>query len=100
MTRMKTLSLASALLAAALAAAPLTAQQTTAPQSGPPTGGMGHHGPMMGGHMNPPSVDVRVQRMSGELNLTPEQAARVKALLTTEQRSADSLRAVRVKGRR
>ena len=95
MTRMKTLSLASAVLAAALAAAPLTAQQTTAPQSGPPAGGMGHHGPMMGRHMSPPSVDERVQRMSGELSLTPDQAARVKALLTAEQRSADSLHAVR-----
>ena len=95
MTRMKTLSLASAVLAATLAAAPLTAQQTTAPQSGMPAGGMGHHGPMMGGHMSPRSVDERVQRMSGELSLTPEQAARVKALLTAEQRSADSLLAVR-----
>ena len=95
MTRTKTLSLASALLAAALAAAPLTAQQTATPQSGPPMGGMGHRGPMMGEHMNAPSVDERVQRMSGELSLTPEQTARVKVLLTAEQRSADSLRAVR-----
>jgi periplasmic protein CpxP/Spy len=100
MTRIKTLSLASAVLAAALAAAPLTAQQTATPPSGPPPGGMGHHGPMMGGHMmgghmNAPSVDERVQRMSGELSLTPEQTARVKALMTAEQRSADSLRAVR-----
>lgn len=95
MTRTKTLSLASAVLAAALAAAPLTAQQTTAPQSGPPAGGMRHHGPMMGGHMNRPSVDERVQRMSGQLSLTAEQTARVKALLTVEQRSVDSLHAVR-----
>ncbi len=91
MTRTKTLTLASAVLAAALAAsAPLQAQQTATPQ-----GRMGHHGPMMDGHRNAPSVDERVQRMSGELNLTPEQTNRVKALMTAEQRSADSLRAVR-----
>jgi Spy/CpxP family protein refolding chaperone len=40
-------------------------------------------------------VDERVQRMSGELNLTPEQTAKVKALLTAEQRAMDSTRAVR-----
>ena len=91
MTRTKTLTLASAVLAAALAAsAPLQAQQTATPQ-----GRMGHHGPMMDGRRNAPSVDERVQRMSGELNLTPEQTNRVKALMTAEQRSADSLRAVR-----
>jgi Spy/CpxP family protein refolding chaperone len=95
MTRTKTLTLASAVLAAAFAAfAPLQAQQSAPQQGGPPPGRMGHHGPMMAGHWNPPSVDERVQRMSGELNLTPEQTARVKALMTAEQRSADSLRAV------
>ena len=96
MTRTKSLRLASAVLAATIAAiVPLQAQQSAPQQRGPPTGHMGHHGPMMGRHANPPSVDERVQRMSGELSLTPEQTAKVKALMTAEQRSADSLRAVR-----
>ena len=95
MTRSKTLTLAGAALAAVLtAAAPLHAQQPATPQGGPPPGSMGQRGGMMGGHGNPPSVDERVQRLSGELTLTPEQTARVKALFTAEQRSADSLRAV------
>ena len=96
MTRTKTLTLASAVLVAAFAAiAPLQAQQSTPQQGGRPPGHMGHHGPMMDGHRNAPSVDERVQRMSGELSLTPEQTAKVKVLMTAEQRSADSLRAVR-----
>ena len=96
MTRTKTLTLASAVLAAAFAAIPpLQAQQSAPQQGGSPPGHMGHRGPMMAGHWNPPSVDERVQRMSGELNLTPEQTNKVKALMTAEQRSADSVRAVR-----
>ena len=99
MTRNHTLTLAGTLMAIALiSAAPASAQGVTPPATGermgPPPGGMDHHGPMMGRHPNPPSVDERVQRMSGELNLTTDQAARVKALLTAQQRSADSLRAV------
>jgi Spy/CpxP family protein refolding chaperone len=94
MTRPTTLSFASAVLAAVLATNSLSAQATTPPAEGPPPAGMRHHGPMMGGPRGG-SVDERVQRMSGELNLTPEQTARVKALMTTEQRSADSIRAVR-----
>ena len=91
MTRKNTLTLASAMMAVALVAAvPMQAQQ-----GGPPPGPMGHRGGMMAGHWNPPSVDERVQRMSGELNLTPEQSAKLKTLMTAEQRSMDSTRAVR-----
>ncbi len=94
MTRTNSLSLASALITVALlAAAPARAQ--TPQGSTPPAGDMRHRGPMMGRMRNPPSVDERVQRMSGELNLTPEQTTRMKALLTAGQRSADSLRAAR-----
>ena len=94
MTRTKTLTLASAVLAAAFAITPLQAQQGAPQQGGMTPGHMGHHGPFMAGRGNPPSVDERVQRMSGELNLTPEQTNKVKALMTAEQRSADSLHAV------
>ena len=94
MTRTKTLTLASAVLAAVLATSTLTAQAATPPQGGPPPTGMRHHGAMMGGPRGAGSVDERVQRLSGELNLTAEQTARVKALMTSEQRSADSIRAV------
>ena len=95
-TLTRTLTLASAALAAVLTVAtPLHAQQPGTPQGGPRPGSMGPRSGMMAGHGNPASVDERVQRLSGELTLTPEQTARVKALFTTEQRSADSLRAVR-----
>lgn len=98
MTAMKTLTLASAVLAAVLATSALTAQATTPPPGGPPADAMRHHGPMMGGPHGgrgaTGSVDERVLRLSGELNLTAEQTARVKALMTSEQRSADSIRAV------
>ena len=91
MTRTHTLTLASALMVAALAVAvPMQAQA-----GGNPSDGMRHRGPKMAGRSNTPSVDERVQRMSGNLNLTPEQAARVKALLTVEQRAADSTHGVR-----
>ena len=93
MTRNNTLTLASALMAVALAAAAPLQAQAGAPPMGP--GHMGHRGPMMAGRWNPPSVDERVQRMSGELNLTPDQTAKVKALMLSEQRVADSTRAVR-----
>ncbi len=101
MTRNNTLTLASALMAVAfIATAPVQAQAGGPPPGAAGPGHMGgrmegHHGPMMGGRANPPSVDERVQRMSGELNLTPDQTVKVKALLTAEQRSADSIRAVR-----
>ena len=97
MTRTKKLTIASAILAAAIAAtAPLQAQQAAPSQGAPPPADMRHHGGMgMMGHGGPASVDDRVQRLSGELNLTADQTARVKALLTAEQRSADSTRAVR-----
>jgi periplasmic protein CpxP/Spy len=98
MTRSHSRTLAGALVALALlSAAPAYAQTPQGtPPAAPPSGDMRHHGPMMGHRMmNAPSVDERVQRMSGELNLTAEQTARVKALLTAEQRSADSTRAVR-----
>ncbi len=93
MTRKSTLTLAGAMMAVAL----MSAASVQAQQAGPPPGPghMGHHGPMMAGRGNPPSVDERVQRMSGELNLTPDQTAKVKALLTAEQRAMDSTRAVR-----
>lgn len=93
MTRKNTLTLTGALMAVAL----MSAASVQAQQAGPPPspGRMGHHGPMMAGRGNPPSVDERVQRMSGELNLTPDQTAKVKALLTGEQRAMDSTRAVR-----
>ncbi|MBC7841341.1 MAG: hypothetical protein H7099_03485 [Gemmatimonadaceae bacterium] len=100
MTRTHTLTLASALMAVALvSASPAAAQGATPPDTGkrvgPPPGGMGRRGPMFAMRRNAPSVDERVQRLSGELNLTAEQAARVKAVLIAEQRSADSIRAVR-----
>ncbi len=93
MTRKNTLTLAAAVVAVAL----MSAASVKAQQAGPPPGPdrMGHHGPMMAGRGNLPSVDERVQRMSGELNLTPDQTAKVKALLTAEQRAMDSTRAVR-----
>lgn len=100
MTRTHTLTFASALMAVALvSASPAAAQGGTPPatgdRAGPPPGGMGRRGPMFAMRRNAPSVDERVQRLSGELNLTAEQTARVKALMTAERRSADSLRAVR-----
>ena len=100
MTRTHPLTLASALMAVALiSASPAAAQGGTPPVSGermgPPPGGMGRRGPMFAMRHNMPSVDERVARISGELNLNAEQTARVKALMTAEQRSADSLRAVR-----
>ena len=99
MTRTHSLTLASALMVVALVSASLaTAQGGTPPVSGerpaPPMGGMGRRGPMFAMRHNAPSVDERVARISGELNLNAEQTARVKALMTAEQRSADSLRAV------
>ena len=102
MTRTHSLTLATALMAVALlAVSPAAAQSRTPPatseRTGPPPGGrgMGRRGPMFAMRHNAPSVDERVARISGELNLNAEQTARVKALMTAEQRSADSLRAVR-----
>lgn len=103
MTRTHTLTLASALMAVTLVSASVASAQggiPTAPpasgeRAGPPRDGrMGRRGPMFAMRHDMPSVDERVARISGELNLNAEQTARVKALMTAEQRSADSLRAV------
>lgn len=88
MSHRSTLLIACAALGAALIdTAPLQAQQTTTPPatdrrsagSGPERRG------------GPPGVDERVGRLTTELGLTAEQATRVRAILTAQQRGMDSV---------
>jgi|SRR3954462_3222646 protein CpxP len=49
----------------------------------------GHRGP--GGHHGPPSIDERISHMSKDLNLTDDQTAKIKAILTDEKSQMDAL---------
>ncbi len=64
-------------------------------QPGPPPAGAERRGMGPEGRRGPPNVDERVQRMTTELALNPEQATRVRAALTAERRQADSILALR-----
>lgn len=64
-------------------------------QQGPTTAGAERRGPGSVGRRGPPNVDERVQRMTTDLALSPEQATRVRAALTAERRQADSILALR-----
>ena len=93
MSHRRTLLLACATLGATmLQATPVLAQQTTPPPSAERRG----PGPDRRG---PPTVDERVARMTTELGLTAEQATRVRATLTAEQRGNDSVLARRTAAR-
>ena len=91
MTRTRTLTIAGALMAVALVTAAPAAQ---AQQGGPPPGGMGRRPPMMDRRGGPPPIDEMLRRMTSELSLTPDQANKLKAVLTQERHVADSLHAV------
>ncbi len=97
MTHRHTFSLAGLLLAAA-AAVPLTAQRPMPPQGGPPPagapqpGGRPQGGPPQGdARRGPPGIDERVQMMTADLALTPDQAAKVRTVFVAAQRTADSV---------
>ncbi len=79
-----------------LAATLITAVPAFA-QPGPPPAGAERRGPAAGpdGRRGPPSVDERVQRMTADLGLSPDQATKVRAALTAERRQADSIMAAR-----
>ena len=64
-------------------------------QPGPPPAGAERRGAGPEGRRGPPSVDGRVQRMTTELGLSPDQATKVRAALTAERRQADSILAAR-----
>ncbi len=84
MSHRSTLLLACAALGATiLQAAPVLAQSTTPPPAAERRG----PGPDRRG---PPSVDERVARMTTDLGLTADQASKVRAALTAEQRGMDS----------
>ena len=70
-------------------AAPLTAQQGGPPPAGARPGA--GQGPRQGQGPGRMSVDARVQRMTAELGLSTEQATRLRAAFTAEQRTADSI---------
>ncbi len=93
MSHRRTLLMACATLSAALIhSAPVQAQQTTPPAAAERRA----PGPDRRG---PPSVDERVARMTTELGLTTDQATKVRAVLTTEQRGMDSVLARRTAAR-
>jgi Spy/CpxP family protein refolding chaperone len=85
----------SLLTACALLSATLFMSAPVSAQSGPPSqGGRGGLGPSAE-RRGPPSVDERVTRMTADLGLSAEQAAKVRAALTAEQRGMDSVLARR-----
>jgi hypothetical protein len=93
MTHRRILITACAALGAALMHGTTLSAQQGAP-SQPPLGARRvPDGPVP--RRGPPSVDERVARMTTELGLSPDQAAKVKAALTAQQRSADSILARR-----
>jgi Spy/CpxP family protein refolding chaperone len=77
----------------ALAAALLHVAPAHAQQSAPPAAD--RRAPAPGDRRGPPSIDERVQRMTADLALTTDQATRVRAALTAQQRTADSILARR-----
>ena len=84
MSHRRTFLLACAALGATmLQAAPVLAQQTTPPAAAERR----DPGPDRRG---PPTVDERVARMTTDLGLTADQATKVRATLTAEQRGMDS----------
>jgi hypothetical protein len=92
MSHRRTLLIACAALSAGLVhSAPVQAQQAT-----PPAAERRGPGPDRRG---PPTVDERVARMTTELGLTAEQAAKVRGVLTSEQRGMDSMFARRTAAR-
>ncbi|MES3034794.1 MAG: hypothetical protein V4813_12420 [Gemmatimonadota bacterium] len=90
MTSRRFLATSGLLLAATFVTAlPAMAQQ------GPPPAGAPTRGPGGDARRGPPTVDARVQRLTTELGLSPEQATKVRAALTAERRQADSILAAR-----
>lgn len=93
MSHTRTILAACALLSAAMTfGAPASAQP-----GGPPPAG-DRRGPGAGPpaeRRGPPSVDERVARMTADLGLSAEQATKVRAALTAEQRGMDSVLAWR-----
>lgn len=75
--------------AALIHAAPVLAQQTPPPAAD-------RRGPARRG---PPTIDERVARMTTELGLSADQATRIRAVMTAEQRGMDSVLARRTAAR-
>ena len=96
MTHRRTFYSACTVLALALVySAPMQAQQTTPPPTADrraPAGPGAQGGP---GRRGPVSLDERVMRMTAELGLNADQAAKVRDVLTAEQRTTDSVLARR-----
>lgn len=93
MSHRRTLLIACAALSAALFhSAPIRAQQTTPPAAAERRG----PGPDRRG---PPSIDERLARMTTDLALTADQAAKVRTVLTSERRGMDSVLARRTNAR-
>ncbi len=89
MSHRRTLLIACAALGAALVhSAPGQAQQATPPAAAERRGA----GP---DHRGPPSIDERLARMTTDLGLTADQAAKVRTVLTSAQRGMDSVLARR-----
>lgn len=94
MSHPRTILIGCAVIGAALFhSAPVQAQTPTAPPAAE------RSGPAGPGRRGPPTIDERVARMSTELGLSAEQATRVRAALTAEQRSMDSVFARRTAAR-
>jgi Spy/CpxP family protein refolding chaperone len=88
------------LTAGAMLAASFVSVAPAAAQQGPPPAGAGRQGAQAGPmRRGPMSVDDRVQRMTTQLGLTPDQATKVRAALVAEQRQADSILAARARAR-
>lgn len=84
---------ACAVLAATLLHVAPAAAQQGAPTTQPPL--ERRAAPPMGPRRGPPTVDERIQRMTTELNLTPDQAAKMRGVFAAEQKTMDSILARR-----
>ncbi|MCC7052729.1 MAG: hypothetical protein IT355_05640 [Gemmatimonadaceae bacterium] len=90
MSNVRLLATAGVVLAATLVhAAPSHAQQ------GPPPAASARRAAPPADRRGPPTIDERVQRMTTDLGLTPDQATRVRGVLTAQQRTMDSILARR-----
>lgn len=76
-------------LVALLLAFPLAGSRATAAQY---QGGGPGGGPVRGGPRGPMSPDDRLKQMTRDLNLTDEQQAKIKPILTDEQKKMEDLR--------
>ena len=93
MSHRRTILIACAALGAALVhSAPVQAQQATPPAAAERRG----PGPDRRG---PPSIDERLARMTTDLGLSADQAAKVRTVLTSAQRGMDSVLARRTAAR-